>query len=37
MAAAALELCHGSVDQRSGRIAYSQAVLEEFGVPVPAR
>jgi citronellol/citronellal dehydrogenase len=37
MAAAALELCHGPVEQRSGRIAYSQAVLAEFGVPVPAR
>jgi NAD(P)-dependent dehydrogenase (short-subunit alcohol dehydrogenase family) len=37
MAAAALELCHGPVEERSGRIAYSQEVLAEFGVPVPAR
>jgi NAD(P)-dependent dehydrogenase (short-subunit alcohol dehydrogenase family) len=37
MAAAALELCHGGVEDRSGRIAYSQPLLDELGVPVPAR
>jgi NAD(P)-dependent dehydrogenase (short-subunit alcohol dehydrogenase family) len=37
MAAAALELCHKPATERSGRIAYSQDVLAEFGVPVPTR
>ncbi|HEX5406760.1 MAG TPA: SDR family NAD(P)-dependent oxidoreductase [Pseudonocardiaceae bacterium] len=35
MAEAALELCHAPAAERSGRIAYSQAWLDELGVPVP--
>ena len=37
MAEAALALCHAPAAERSGRIAYSQEVLAEFGVPVPTR
>jgi citronellol/citronellal dehydrogenase len=35
MAAAALELCQAPVERLSGRIAYSQELLSELGVPVP--
>ncbi|HEX3791835.1 MAG TPA: SDR family NAD(P)-dependent oxidoreductase [Pseudonocardiaceae bacterium] len=37
MAAAALELCHAPAAERSGRVAYSQELLSEFGVPMPTR
>jgi citronellol/citronellal dehydrogenase len=37
MAEAALALCHAPAAERSGRIAYSQELLAEFGVPVPTR
>jgi len=36
MAAAALALCHRPAAERSGRIAYSQDLLNELGLPVPA-
>jgi citronellol/citronellal dehydrogenase len=35
MAEAALLLCHGDPRGRTGRIAYSQDLLREFGVPSP--
>jgi len=35
MAAAALMLCHGEPLARTGRIAYSQELLAELGVPIP--
>jgi citronellol/citronellal dehydrogenase len=35
MAAAALMLCHADPLTRTGRIAYSQELLTELGVPVP--
>jgi citronellol/citronellal dehydrogenase len=35
MAEAALLLCHGDPRTLTGRIAYSQELLAEFGVPVP--
>lgn len=35
MAAAALMFCHRDPQALTGRIAYSQEILEEFGVPVP--
>lgn len=35
MAAAALMLCHADPKSRTGRIAYSQELLEELGVPIP--
>jgi citronellol/citronellal dehydrogenase len=37
MAEAALMLCHGSPRNRTGKITYSQELLAELGVPVPAR
>ena len=37
MAEAALLLCHRDPRTLTGRIAYSQELLAEFGVPVPAR
>lgn len=37
MAEAALQLCHAPAAERSGRVAYSQELLAELGVPVPAR
>jgi NAD(P)-dependent dehydrogenase (short-subunit alcohol dehydrogenase family) len=36
MAQAALLLCHGDPRTRTGRIAYSQDLLAELGVPAPA-
>jgi citronellol/citronellal dehydrogenase len=36
MAEAALALCHGDPRARTGRITYSQELLAELGVPVPA-
>jgi citronellol/citronellal dehydrogenase len=36
MAEAALMLCHGDPRARTGRITYSQDLLAELGVPVPA-
>jgi NAD(P)-dependent dehydrogenase (short-subunit alcohol dehydrogenase family) len=36
MAEAALMLCHGSPRDRTGKITYSQDLLAELGVPVPA-
>lgn len=36
MAAAALALCHRPAAELSGRIAYSQDLLNELGLPVPA-
>ena len=36
MAAAALALCHRPAAQLSGRIAYSQDLLNELGLPAPA-
>src|SRR6202042_938002 len=35
MAEAALLLCHREPQTLTGRIAYSQELLEEFGIPVP--
>ncbi|HEX3651187.1 MAG TPA: hypothetical protein VHV49_22400, partial [Pseudonocardiaceae bacterium] len=35
MAEAALALCHAPAAERSGRIAYSQQLLTEFGVDIP--
>ncbi|HEY1573725.1 MAG TPA: SDR family NAD(P)-dependent oxidoreductase [Pseudonocardiaceae bacterium] len=35
MAEAALELCHAPAAERSGRVAYSQQLLAEFGVEIP--
>src|SRR6266568_2600239 len=35
MAAAALMLCHADPRTRTGRVAYSQELLTELGVPVP--
>jgi citronellol/citronellal dehydrogenase len=35
MAAAALMLCHADPRSLTGRIAYSQELLEELGVPIP--
>jgi NAD(P)-dependent dehydrogenase (short-subunit alcohol dehydrogenase family) len=35
MAAAALELCHASPKERTGRVVYSIDLLTELGVPVP--
>ena len=37
MAEAALMLCHGGPRDRTGKITYSQELLAELGVPVPAR
>jgi citronellol/citronellal dehydrogenase len=37
MAAAALALCSGDPATLTGRIAYSQDLLAELGLPVPAR
>lgn len=36
MAQAALELCHAEPRTLTGRVAYSQELLAELGVPVPA-
>ncbi|HKN95755.1 MAG TPA: SDR family NAD(P)-dependent oxidoreductase [Pseudonocardiaceae bacterium] len=35
MAEAALQLCHAPAAERSGRVAYSQQLLAEFGVEIP--
>ena len=35
MAEAALMLCHREPKGLTGRIAYSQDLLAEFGIPVP--
>lgn len=36
MAEAALVLCSGDPSERTGKIAYSQQVLEEYGVAIPS-
>jgi citronellol/citronellal dehydrogenase len=36
MAEAALMLCHGDPKALTGRVAYSQELLQELGVPIPA-
>jgi hypothetical protein len=36
MAAAALALCSGDPRTLTGRIVYSQDILSELGLPVPA-
>jgi citronellol/citronellal dehydrogenase len=36
MAEAALMLCHGDPRERTGQVTYSQQLLAELGVPVPA-
>ncbi|MQA95224.1 MAG: SDR family NAD(P)-dependent oxidoreductase [Streptosporangiales bacterium] len=36
MAEAALALCHRPAGERSGRVAYSQDLLNELGIPIPA-